>query len=215
MENEVGLYGRQSELPLNIPKSVAIIGCGGVGSWLAMNLALVGTEKVVLVDHDKIEEHNLNRTLFKTCQIGTHKVSALTGLIIERRPSCKPIPIPKKLEEIPKDALSMVSDCEIILDCRDTSKSLPEELEKKVLVVGGYDGLNITLHFNRKKDTVWGSGPVTYRTVPSFLVPCEFIAAVITMYLCSTLKDAHKGEVIKNINIEEFVQNVILGGKTK
>lgn len=59
-------------------KTHYIIGCGGIGSWLAPSLCLlVGRENLVLVDGDSIEEKNLNRQLFSERDIGKYKVHAL------------------------------------------------------------------------------------------------------------------------------------------
>lgn len=55
-----------------------IIGAGGVGSWLTPSLCmLVGRDKVIVVDGDKLEEKNLNRQLFTTQDIGRNKAEAL------------------------------------------------------------------------------------------------------------------------------------------
>ncbi len=58
--------------------NIYIIGCGGVGSWLAPALALLTSpESIVLMDADKLEEKNLNRQLFKKSDIGKTKSDAL------------------------------------------------------------------------------------------------------------------------------------------
>jgi hypothetical protein len=55
-----------------------IIGCGGVGSWLAPSLCLlVGHDHVTLVDGDTLEDGNLNRQLFTLEDIGACKASTL------------------------------------------------------------------------------------------------------------------------------------------
>lgn len=55
-----------------------IIGCGGVGSWLAPSLALLTSpEQITLIDMDMLEEKNLNRQLFKPEDIGRSKAEAL------------------------------------------------------------------------------------------------------------------------------------------
>lgn len=55
-----------------------IIGCGGVGSFLAPALCmLVGKDNVTLVDGDKLETKNLNRQLFTDSEIGQNKAEAL------------------------------------------------------------------------------------------------------------------------------------------
>lgn len=58
--------------------SLYIIGCGGVGSWLAPSLCmLAGRDNIVLVDGDNLEEKNLNRQLFSPQAIGHNKAWAL------------------------------------------------------------------------------------------------------------------------------------------
>lgn len=55
-----------------------IIGCGGVGSWLAPALVmLAGREEVTLVDGDSLEQKNMNRQLFDESHIGMNKAEAL------------------------------------------------------------------------------------------------------------------------------------------
>jgi molybdopterin/thiamine biosynthesis adenylyltransferase len=57
---------------------IYIIGCGGVGSWLAPAICpLVGPQNVTLIDGDTLEEKNLNRQLFDSSQIGQNKAEAL------------------------------------------------------------------------------------------------------------------------------------------
>ncbi|MCS4509936.1 HesA/MoeB/ThiF family protein [Xylophilus ampelinus] len=65
--------------------NVVIIGCGGIGSLAAMNLAGAGVAKLTLIDHDTIEESNLNRQFFWTKQhIGLPKVNVLRSEIFAR-----------------------------------------------------------------------------------------------------------------------------------
>jgi hypothetical protein len=55
-----------------------IIGCGGVGSWLAPALCLlVKPTNVTLIDGDTLEQKNMNRQLFDSSHIGMNKSEAL------------------------------------------------------------------------------------------------------------------------------------------
>src|SRR4051794_8240542 len=50
---------------------IAILGCGGLGSWAAVGLACVGVGALVLVDDDTVELSNLNRQiLFGRADVG-------------------------------------------------------------------------------------------------------------------------------------------------
>jgi len=67
---------------------IYVIGCGGVGSWLAPSLALlVGHEHVTLIDGDQLETKNLNRQLFTPLDLGLNKAIALAD-----RYQCQSIP---------------------------------------------------------------------------------------------------------------------------
>lgn len=82
---------RQQALNLSIPSGVAVIGCGGVGSWLAYFLALAGVTDLWLFDFDKISESNLNRFPLGPEAVGKSKSVALSDAIKLLRPSCKPV----------------------------------------------------------------------------------------------------------------------------
>ena len=190
---------------LDIPDSVGIIGVGGVGSWVGMNMALTGVKKIILVDHDKIEPHNLNRTIFRTLDIGEYKVFALSRLIYERREDIEVIALNKKVEDLDRIEREELYGCDVIVDCRDKSGGLNKKLQKKTKVIGGYDGFGITLHFNPDFDKIWGEGEARYSITPSWLVPPQFLANMITLYLCC--KDIQtKKEIIKTMNIKEVVK---------
>lgn len=70
----------------NIRKSkVLIVGCGGIGSLVAINLCGAGINDIHLVDHDKIESTNLNRQFFWTRKdIGRFKCDTLEEVIESR-----------------------------------------------------------------------------------------------------------------------------------
>ena len=49
--------------PLLENSRVLMIGCGAIGNEIAKNLILMGIKKISIVDFDKIETHNLSRTV--------------------------------------------------------------------------------------------------------------------------------------------------------
>jgi len=67
-------------------KSVAVLGCGGLGSNCAGMLVRAGVTRLTLVDFDEVEADNLNRQLFFTDQIGTLKVDALASTLLRIDP---------------------------------------------------------------------------------------------------------------------------------
>lgn len=69
-------------------KTVAIIGCGGIGNYIAHMLGLSGVGKLILVDNDKIELSNLNRQfLFSEEDIGLYKIDVIERELKRRNSS--------------------------------------------------------------------------------------------------------------------------------
>ncbi|MBS5988769.1 sulfur carrier protein ThiS adenylyltransferase ThiF [Anaerococcus hydrogenalis] len=65
---------------------VSILGCGGLGSNVAMILARAGIGEIYLYDFDKVEYSNLNRQNYKISDIGKEKVLATKKIIEETIP---------------------------------------------------------------------------------------------------------------------------------
>lgn len=61
---------------------VAILGCGGLGSWAACGLACAGVGTLTLIDDDTVELSNLNRQLlFDESDLGRPKVEVAAGAL--------------------------------------------------------------------------------------------------------------------------------------
>jgi len=83
---------RQAPLDLDLPKrGVAVVGCGGVGSWIAYFLALAGVTNLWLFDSDVVSDHNLNRLPLPHEAIGQPKTKTLSEAITKLRPDCHAI----------------------------------------------------------------------------------------------------------------------------
>lgn len=177
-----GLLARQATLNIASPKKVCIVGVGGVGSWLALDLALVGVDEIALVDDDIVEESNLNRTPFTYSQIGMLKVDAMAELIAERRPECKVYPFPFRSEGL-GDWTEFATNDAMLIDCRDSTEPLEVPGTYPCTIVGGYDGTSITLHTNPTPNVIFGDAVVRYRIVPSFVGAPALIAAIMASYI--------------------------------
>jgi PRTRC genetic system ThiF family protein len=73
------VYGQQGTL--HYDRSIAVVGCGGTGSLVAEGLCRLllpqPDMKLVLVDHDRVEPHNLLRQAFYQGDVGRFKAEAL------------------------------------------------------------------------------------------------------------------------------------------
>lgn len=198
------LYNRQEGIGLWIPRSALVVGLGGVGSWVALDLAMVGVEKLTLVDPDEVELSNLNRCPYREDQVGEAKAVAMAELILERRSHVDVDVRPVVVEK----AKLTGEQFDVVMDCRDTSTALPRGLQEKVKVTGGYDGSSITLHLNPRPGTVWGAGRSGgYRTVPSWVVPPQLIASLLvgTVTSCRELVEQGEEKVV-SFKVEELVK---------
>lgn len=178
------IYNRQQALDVEPPHTVTVIGVGGVGSWVALDLALAGVQKLYVVDHDYIERHNLNRTPFKEGQIEKDKTQAVVELVSERRMDAEVVPIQQRIEET-AGAFRDEMEENPVIDCRDHASELPDGISEQVVLTAGYDGLEYTLHTNPDYEAIWGDEDTEYETVPSFIAPPQFVASIITTITCS------------------------------
>jgi tRNA A37 threonylcarbamoyladenosine dehydratase len=82
------LYG-QSGLERFSQAQVAVIGIGGVGSWVVEALARSGIGAITLYDLDHIAESNVNRQLHAVDgQFGMAKVTAMATRVHVINPLC-------------------------------------------------------------------------------------------------------------------------------
>lgn len=78
------LWGEDTQEKLK-DKSVAIIGCGGLGSNLAIALGSSGIGRVYLVDYDTVALHNIHRQIaFRIEDIRKPKAKLLSMLLTSR-----------------------------------------------------------------------------------------------------------------------------------
>jgi len=138
------MYLRQKNLDIlfNIPEMATVVGTGGVGSWTAINLALIGCESILMIEMDNIEVHNMNRSLFRIDSLGMNKAVAVAETIKSIRPLCAPIVIESRWED------NMTHIGEVIFDCTDdirTQKSIQAYAKENDLkyIKAGYEGTRI------------------------------------------------------------------------
>ena len=74
---------RQLDLvkPEALETPVHLVGCGGIGSFVALALAKLGCPHLCLYDDDRVEEHNVPNQLFRLSDVGRPKVEALAEVL--------------------------------------------------------------------------------------------------------------------------------------
>jgi molybdopterin/thiamine biosynthesis adenylyltransferase len=73
---------------------VLVVGAGALGNEILKNLVLLGFERIVVVDLDKIEESNLSRTiLYHSGDVGSYKAEAAARSVLTLAPNVKVKPL--------------------------------------------------------------------------------------------------------------------------
>lgn len=137
-----GLTQEQQQKLFN--SKVLVMGVGGLGSGVIMNLAAMGVGQIKVVDNELIEENNFNRQLIhKYKNLGRAKVMSAKEWIQDFNPDIR-VEIDKiKINEL--NYFNIIEGYDIIVDCFDTyeSKYMLNEIalrHKMILVHGGVQG---------------------------------------------------------------------------
>lgn len=170
----MGLYERQRQFELYTSRSVTVVGCGGVGYWVAKFLAMSGMDKIYLFDPDTIEEHNLNRLDVPERFIGRNKADVTKLAVKTVRPMCSVHAFPYKLQAHTFPKTDWLVDCTDNLDSQIKNQKIADESGSNY-VKSGYDGYGITIN-NRVGE--WGEAQDGYVIEPSWVVPAVTVAAL-------------------------------------
>lgn len=137
--------------------SVLVIGCGGLGSAVAVYLATSGVGKIHLVDFDNVDISNLHRQVFfEIVDVGKPKAETLAKFIKKRAPFTE---VAFSNKAVTKESIfGLISTIDIVVDATD---SLPTKylindacvIKQKPLVYGSlykFDGYVSTFNVKQK-----------------------------------------------------------------
>jgi len=193
----MGIYDRQEAFNLNVDITVSVIGCGGIGYWVAKLLAMSGVEKLYLYDADVIEETNLNRLDLPIQTLGMNKAGVVKKVINQLRPNCSTYVLPYRFKE------TLYTDSDYIVDCTDNFASQLEiqEIAKNkgaIYVKAGYDGTHISISNSVAE---WGESVDGYTVTPSWCVPAITVAALT---VAKILKSWEKAATLDIMDVFTF-----------
>lgn len=102
-------------------KRVVILGCGSVGSLVAMELARAGVSYFLLCDADIVEYHNVCRHQCGITDVGDLKVNALSRKLQNINPNIKIIRFEGIVQNLPQSTLDefCVANQTIFVGCAD------------------------------------------------------------------------------------------------
>ncbi len=139
------LYGQQG-LQRFATAQVAVVGVGGVGSWVVEALARSGIGALTLFDLDHIAESNVNRQLHALeGSFGMAKVKAMQERVMAINPECQVTPVEAFIE---MDNLNLLAEAgfDYVLDCIDSFRTKAALIaacrrhKVPVITVGGAGG---------------------------------------------------------------------------
>lgn len=214
-------YSRQAEFDSTLynidPNQLHyIIGCGGVGFWLGIILAMQGCQHFVLIDGQNIERTNLNRLPVPPSWVGTNKAIALRKVMRSMRPVTAIRTVTKHIQEA---TLAIITEggsdmfaghkllAKIVWDCTDDAR-IQKKLFKAMQANGdiqyrklGYEGFQVGSY---KAYDVWIPGDYApgYRT-SNACAATSALAAVLGI-ISQGLDISHDLEV----NVKELVQAI-------
>jgi len=181
MPGNDGLYDRQIEIGLTLPTAVTVVGLGGIGSWVAIDLAMSGVPNLYLFDPDVMEESNRNRLPFCQSSINRPKVEVVSDYIKAIRPDCIVVAIQEKLEGILLDIQLSLSN--LIVECTDSPRAqftiynaCKEHLVR--FIRAGYDGTHGTVSGVVSGWIKTDEEEAHYQVNPSWVVPSQVFAAL-------------------------------------
>ena len=100
---------------------VGIVGLGSVGSVVAEGLARTGIRELVLIDHDRVEMHNLDRLLNAGAKDVGRPKTDLAEKSVRRASTAGNIRIINHRRTIQdKEAYAAARDCDILISCVDS-----------------------------------------------------------------------------------------------
>ncbi|MGH8208634.1 MAG: ThiF family adenylyltransferase [Steroidobacteraceae bacterium] len=120
-------YSRQTILPEVGPAgqarlrdaSVLVIGAGGLGAAVLQYLCAAGVGRLVILDHDRVEESNLHRQpIYRMSDVGARKAQAAREALLGTNPEVRIEAVCERLT--PVNAAHLVAAVDLVVDAADS-----------------------------------------------------------------------------------------------
>ncbi|MCM1449483.1 MAG: ThiF family adenylyltransferase [Clostridiales bacterium] len=101
---QIDIFSRNTgilESDIMLKKGVVIIGCGSVGSFVALELARAGVGRFFLIDMDILSYHNICRHQCGILDVGKYKTTALRERILQINPKAEVHVSHKRIQDVP------------------------------------------------------------------------------------------------------------------
>jgi sulfur-carrier protein adenylyltransferase/sulfurtransferase len=112
---EIGAAGQARLRDAN----VLVVGAGGLGSPVLQYLGAAGVGRLVIVDHDRVEESNLHRQpIYRMSDIGSLKAQAARAALQAANPEVRVEAVCERLT--PANAAGLLASVDIVVDAADS-----------------------------------------------------------------------------------------------
>jgi molybdopterin/thiamine biosynthesis adenylyltransferase len=112
--NELGVEGQEQLLASH----ALVIGAGGLGSPVALYLGSAGVGRITVVDHDVVDETNLQRQIaHNLARVGMAKALSVQQAVAAINPDVVVIPVVQRADDTLLNTL--VAQADVVLDCTD------------------------------------------------------------------------------------------------
>ena len=112
--NELGVEGQERLLASH----ALVIGAGGLGSPVALYLGSAGVGHITVVDHDVVDETNLQRQIaHNLARVGMAKALSIQQAVAAINPDVVVTPVVQRADDTLLNAL--VAQADVVLDCTD------------------------------------------------------------------------------------------------
>ena len=193
-----------------------IVGLGSVGTLIAENLARIGATNVLLIDADRIEEHNLDRLLYASSRdVGRFKVDVVAENL-KRSATAKSFDVKARRAWIQeKDAYLQAMDCDMLFIAVD--RPLPKDVLNQMALAHCipliFGGVRVATKINgRLADATWS---VLFVTPSSRCLRCDgqYTTSDVSMELDGSLHNPsytnrNGNQDAQNENVFSFSANL-------
>jgi len=118
------------ESDIMLKTGAMLIGCGSVGSLVALELAKAGVGRFLLIDNDILGYHNICRHQCGIYDVGKYKTEAVRERILQINPTAKVVVLNMMVQEVPLSVFD-------------------EFCDKDTIVIGGADNREGDLYANQ------------------------------------------------------------------
>jgi len=103
------------ESDVMLKTGAVLVGCGSVGSLVALELAKAGVGRFLLVDNDILGYHNICRHQCGLLDVGRFKTDAVKDRILQINPAAKVVTQNYTIQEVPLNVINEFCDKDTIL----------------------------------------------------------------------------------------------------